>query len=572
MNKPILSGQPLRPWFSVLTIATILRLLLIAVALSTISIPLILHNSLTIMTADCVNGGDQGHAISHFLTSTNHIPTGFNNSNNSNHHSQSSSKFIKYTLDYPPDYYPPHTIIIHTVLTRFMVGQASQYTLADARYLLFETFCYPTMKYQTNQNFYWLILVDPGLDQRILDKMTTLLQTMPTQNAFMVMTNNTSWASDGIGVENATSYGVELRTVAEEFEKGTVDIVTGNTTCLQQVLHQMDGTDNNNNNSNNNNNQQSTTSPKPIIMAISTLLDADDGLNNHGVEWIQKIAWQRVKEQQHYLSSITSTTSSTTTTTTTYTTATSMNLNNTWWFLCGTDHIEWHNRDIFRLSNEEYAKTGLSSGLVGIRSNPYFCTSAGFTRIGLTQPPTTMTFPQEAYSNHALAFYFPPCTVAEEEKEQEEYNYDYATTWQNSSVLSRCWRREFPGRPFIVKSRTIGSDSMDNMSPTDHYYRDVSWLNMTQQQPLRINETERTWEILIQDFSISRRAAWTTSIYLYEYRKQILQDNRSSRCTPGFPCYKVAKKNLISLERFVTRQEGKQKQPQFHPFNKSAHQ
>jgi hypothetical protein len=99
----------------------------------------------------------------------------------------------------------------------------------------------------------------------------------------------------------------------------------------------------------------------------------------------------------------------------------------------------------------------------------------------------------------------------------------------------------------------------------------VAWLNDTEQFPLRINETEVAWEILVQDFSISRRAAWTTSLYLYEHRKQILKENSSSRCTPGFPCYKAAKKNLILLERYVMHQEMENKEHIFRPSRQSPH-
>jgi Putative rhamnosyl transferase len=448
-----------------------------------------------------------------------------------------------YTLEHPPEY-SPYTII-HSILTRFMVGQASRYTLARARYLLFETFCWPTMYHQHNQNFYWLVLVDPGLDRRVLLDMQSLLQTMP--NAFMILTNNTAWAADGVGVENVTSYGVGLRTVAQAFQEGNVEIVTGNTTYLEQALRQMNQPPLPQQQPQNQTQEQSSSKP---ILAIETLLDADDGLNNHGVQWIQDAAIQRIQEQQSYLKSTRSMLDSSS--------LPSANLESTWWFLCGTDHIEWHNRDIFKVTAEEYAISGLTAGLAGIRSRPYFCTSAGFTRIGLTVSPATMTFPKDAYSNHALAFYFPPCT------DTQDLGWLPAT---NISV-AHCFRRNFAGQPFILKSRSIGSDSMDNMNPRDRSYRDVAWLNDTD-SPLLVNETELAWEMLVQDFSICRRDAWTTSLYLYEHRKQILRENKASRCSPGFPCYKAAKKNLLLMERYLMRQEVDQKE---HMFKGMRHQ
>ena len=104
----------------------------------------------------------------------------------------------KFDLDHPPPF--SSLQVIHTVQTRFMVGQPNQPILARARFMLFETFCFPTMRYQTSQNFYWIVLVDPRLQEDILNDMQTLLKNMP--NAFLVLTSNTTWAADGVGVPN----------------------------------------------------------------------------------------------------------------------------------------------------------------------------------------------------------------------------------------------------------------------------------------------------------------------------------------------------------------------------------
>jgi hypothetical protein len=441
-----------------------------------------------------------------------------------------------YSLEHPPNHSPYN--ILHTVMTRFMVGQSSaKYELARARYLLFESFCWPTIQYQTSKNFFWLVLVDPGLDVSIINDIQSLLNAVPTNNAYMILTNNTAWSADGVGVENVTSYGVGLQTIVEEYTNGKLNITTGNTTYLLRALDWMTKQKKINSETN-----------KPI-MVIETLLDADDGINNKGVEWIQNVAIQRTEEQQqqqqqqqrqsHPRPLLHPT------------------LNSTWWFLCGTDHIEWHNRDIFKLTNEEYTEYGITSGLAGLRQSPYFCTSAGFTRIGITTTPSTSTstststssnssssfkFPKDAYSNHALAFYFPECTSTT--------NNTTSTIINNNGNYSHCWRREFSGEAFILKSRTITSDSMDHMNPrkTDDY-RDVAWLNKTD-YPLLINETERMWNVLTKEFSIDRLHAWETSTYIFDNRRLILRQNKDSRCSPGFPCYKEAKKNLIRMEKY----------------------
>ncbi|VEU33315.1 unnamed protein product [Pseudo-nitzschia multistriata] len=453
--------------------------------------------------------------------------------------------------------------VLHTVTTRFMVGQAtgdplrsfsatakarakkkmphllqktSQYHLTKARAMLFETFCWPTMKFQTWQNFFWIVLVDPGLDANIIAELKTMLgrEHFPAENAFLVLTNNTDWASDGVGVENSTSYGVGLQPIAEAFQDGGLEIVTGNTDHLLRALDMMDGT-----------RRVGWEQDKPIML-IETLLDADDGLNNHAVEWIQNTAVAKTKEhwtqKREQLAGGVNRTAAL---------AVRPTLNSTWWLLCGMDHIEWHNRDIYRLTDEQFSSSGLTSGLVGLRQSPLFCTSAGFTRIGITsvisgdsrsgsQPRRSYShavFPKEAYSNHALAFYFPPCTPP-------------MASATLSGNYSGCWHREFPERMFVLKSRTITSDSMDHMNPRkSDDYRDVSWLNETA-YPLLTNRVEEMWKILGRDFSIDRTSAWETSMYLYENRRLIVRENKNSRCSPGFPCYNEAKKNIFRLEKY----------------------
>ena len=488
------------------------------------------------------------------------LPDGQNSSSNKQQQQQ------QYSLNHPPEH-SPYTIL-HTVTSRFMVGQAPnvtygrQFEIQQARYLLFETFCWPTVKHQTSSNFYWLVLVDPGLDKRIIGGMKKLMSSIehfPNGNAFLVLTNNTEWSSDGIGVENSTSYAVGLQPVAQEFKDGSLEILTGNTDYLLRALDWMDGKNNNKSNlwtaPNNDEN-------KPL-MVIETLLDTDDGLNTHAVEWIQDTAIQRTKEhwdhKQQQLAANNTKLAKTalrqsSSSLSSATIVQQPSLNATWWFLCGTDHIEWHNREIFQLMDEQYAKIGITSGLAGLRKAPLFCTSAGFTRVGITTTPrikvvavsdsassdySHMVFPKDGYSNHALAFYFPECN----------------TTAVSNGNYSACWHRKYPGEAFIIKSRTITSDSMDHLNVAKlKDYRDVAWLNASD-YPLLTNETARMWDILSTDFSIDQTKAQETSAYIFEHRSSILQQNKQTRCTPGFPCHKTARKNLIRMERYWLKKE-----------------
>jgi hypothetical protein len=350
-----------------------------------------------------------------------------------------------YSLRNPLKSSPYH--ILHTVVTRFMIGQPHQPILARARYMLFETFCWPTMKYQTRQNFYWIILVDPRLDPEVIADIQTLLTSspqqqqgghgmdvhFPSQNAFLVLTENTAWAADGVGVRNLTSYGVGLQELAREYRDGNVVILSGNTYHLMRALELFEG-------SWGDNKKHKTRVEDKNILMIETLLDADDGLNIHGIEWIQDLAIAHATQQQRQLEAV----------------GKFPTLNSTWWILCGTDHIEWHNRDIYKLTNSAYQTMGVTAGIAGVRHAPLFCASAGYTRVGLTLSAgneaklqsagnnATIRFPQKAYRNHALARSFPFC---------------------NDTQMSECLRREFEGKPYILKSRSITSDSMDHLNP-----------------------------------------------------------------------------------------------------------
>jgi hypothetical protein len=77
-------------------------------------------------------------------------------------------------------------------------------------------------------------------------------------------------------------------------------------------------------------------------------------------------------------------------------------------------------------------------------------------------------------------------------------------------------------------------------------YRDNSWENKTE-HPLLVNETERTWKVLQQDFSISRLQAWNTSVFLRLHAAAIVKENQASHCAPGFPCRLVAQKTFTKM-------------------------
>ena len=331
-----------------------------------------------------------------------------------------------------------------------------------------------------------------------------------------------------------TSYGAGFEEIARGVRDGTVKLLAGNATRLIQTLEE---------------DIEKRPSKKDAdgnkidlpLLLIETMLDADDGLNNQAIKLIQDLAVSHAQQQQKERE--------------TDNTNVQPTLNSTWWLLCGTDHIEWHNRDIYRVSEKDYKQNGLSGGIIGLRHAPQYCASAGFTRVGLTMERSNpqsapIVFPQIAYSNHALATEkFDLCSKTNANIKNDEN----AQINGNVTRWSHCFRRDFEGVPFVLKGRTITSDSMDHMTARNEDYRDLSWESKEEHPLLGLNESDKMWGIATKDFSIDRKAAQTTSVYLREHLESIIQENFNSRCAPGFPCREVSEVAFKKMAKNVQR-------------------
>ncbi len=401
-----------------------------------------------------------------------------------------------------------------------MLGQTGQPILARARYLLFETFCQPTVRFQTLQEYSWFVLADPGLDQDILKDLHVLLSKayFPNENAYLILTDNSNWAADGVGVPGVTSYGAGFEEIARGVRDGNLQVLTGDAQKLVRILE-----------------ENIETKDKPLML-IETMLDADDGLNNRAMEKIQDLAVSHTQQQQQQQQQL----------------LMKPTLNSTWWLLCGTDHIEWHNRDIYRLTEKQLRQKGLSGGIIGTRHAPQYCASAGFTRVGLTTEASPkeklLVFPQVAYSNHALATEeFDRCLKGS----KEDIGPNHKSYNSTKALWSNCFRRDFDGFSFVLKGRTVTSDSMDHMGVRTEDYRDLPWETKDQHPLLGLEEQENMWGIAKQQFSIDQNAAQTTSLYLREHLQEIIRENKESRCAPGFPCREVADVAFKKMAKYV---------------------
>ena len=130
-----------------------------------------------------------------------------------------------------------------------------------------------------------------------------------SENAYMILTTNSSWVADGIGVPGVSTYGIELVDLArmivnqkDEFDLSTnFRRETGNVQYLKQLVEHLDPS------------KEGVTSNKKKILKLETLLDADDGLHNRGIEMIQQNSIEYARQQPL---------------------ASHPTLNSTWWHFC----------------------------------------------------------------------------------------------------------------------------------------------------------------------------------------------------------------------------------------------
>lgn len=149
--------------------------------------------------------------------------------------------------------------LVHVVQTRFMQHQPDLLQLGQARLDLFETFCLPSMKSQTNKNFLWIIRTDPDLHPSLLSKLISLLGN--NQNYILLGSN---YNPEGFGRAESDSFGAFLRADSKSPDM-SAQVLSGNITLIQEAFEK---------------------SNKGAIL-LETRLDADDGLHRDFVKTVQ---------------------------------------------------------------------------------------------------------------------------------------------------------------------------------------------------------------------------------------------------------------------------------------------
>jgi len=123
--------------------------------------------------------------------------------------------------------------IVHIIRSRFMVDQGNLTTLGQARFELMKQFTFASLQQQTSQNFIWLILTDPQLDESLKHPLLELVQ--PHNNMVVLATNQLHSKLFDKPCHNASCLGEEVwmheETLqqaldAKDFQKNTLFLDT----------------------------------------------------------------------------------------------------------------------------------------------------------------------------------------------------------------------------------------------------------------------------------------------------------------------------------------------------------
>jgi len=97
---------------------------------------------------------------------------------------------------------------VHVVGTRFCLKQGHEIALVEARLLLFERICVPTMAQQSTDRFVWLVVVDETLAPRHRLRLTTILEAHRGPKDFRVVSLDRETADRDLRAQGHHAFGL----------------------------------------------------------------------------------------------------------------------------------------------------------------------------------------------------------------------------------------------------------------------------------------------------------------------------------------------------------------------------
>eukprot|EP00977_Amphora_coffeiformis_P014479 scaffold4060_cov190-Amphora_coffeaeformis.AAC.13 len=383
------------------------------------------------------------------------------------------------------DYNSQQQPVLHFVHSRFMQEQGNLTALAWARLHLLEIVCWPTLVAQTTTNFLWLLRVDPDLDASVAARLRDLLQPYP--HFYLVASNhNFRINEDFPGAWRDGAQATDLRASR---------IYTGDPTRLAQALTVVDD-----------------------VLILDTRLDADDGLHVDYLRAVQRAARDEFLHPNNDAPTDDGPTLK-------------------WKYWCARRHLAWH-WALPQLHNNNNSSSSSSSttnaaGYLTGTQTSHMCITPGFT---VAFPVGVREADVPVYAHHELIYklqQLPP----EQSCMHTSTGTGTATTVNNHDT-ENCFAFVSTHAFEAIRSRTPTSagmlavaDDPERPDNADH----SAWLEYA------------FWDVLWDDFGLSRaQLVWMQS-YLTHHLRQIGQDNLQGQCTTGHSCKLSAKRDLERL-------------------------
>lgn len=419
--------------------------------------------------------------------------------------------------------------LIHIVHTRFMQEQGALETLGMARFHLFMTFCFPTIVAQSTQKFFWIIKTDPRFTTTTV--FSLLLDAVKDHSNIYVVASNCNYSFGNGGSMWCWGGGKSWRDGAEPRDVLTSNVYSGDMHKLHQAMALRDDR-----------------------IVLETRLDADDGLHQYYLQYMQYVALNRfhglpmkAKYSHHNKGHIDSNDDHKESDGE----KDDENEHNDedendrghdniplkatehppqWLYWCTRRHLEWHseidnNRD--RSSSKVKSRGDELLGLLTPIQHERLCITPGIT-VGYNVHTDPSIVPRYDHDKLLLAVNGSHACYddihADETTEQAIINTD-------KNALGKCLELVDDFSFCAVRSRTWTSAGMQRV-PLD---------------PRAVVERKlekKLWQLLTDRFNMNQTRVRSTQEFLFRNRKLIAQENIVGQCTTGHSCKSTAKSEL----------------------------
>ncbi|CAB9521720.1 expressed unknown protein [Seminavis robusta] len=390
--------------------------------------------------------------------------------------------------------------LVHIVNTRFMQEQGHLKALGRARFYLFTTFCLPTMRLQSTQDFLWIIKTDLQLDVTLLHKMVHLLQ--PYSNIYLVASNQNYMIRN----TNNNNAGNSWRDGAEIQDLLHAPIYTGNITRLYQAMLQTN---------------------RQVI--LETRLDADDGLHKYYLKQIQD------KAIDQFLSTTSEPPK--------------------WLYWCTRRHVEWHggaavvkNPALLPGKNQTLSQQELVDyyGSLLVVEHSKLCITPGITvGFGIGTPADQVPIHAHDKLFQEIRSLAPHNACGYEHvKDCLELVEDFLLVAVRARTPTSAGMQRVE-----MEQEEQDNDTTTNNTTTTKNNKKKKKKKHHKPTPPHVSSFRMYlyWDLLHDDFGVLREQIKYTNRYILDHLVPIAKDNLQGQCTSDHSCKNETKDKLLKI-------------------------